>query len=46
MGDFVNDNGASAMHFLFCNFSECNDFENIFKTMEYLQVGSEFMSRF
>ena len=36
----TNDNGANVMHFLFCPFSECNDFENIFKALEYLQVNS------
>jgi len=37
IGNFSNSNGANVMHFLFCPFSECTDFENIFKTMEYLQ---------
>jgi hypothetical protein len=37
MGNYSNANGANVMHFLFCPFSECMDFENIFKTMEYLQ---------
>ena len=38
LGNHTNENGANQLHFLFCPFSECTDFENIFKTMEYLQV--------
>ena len=28
---------ANALHFLFCSFSECRDFEDIFGALEYLQ---------
>lgn len=45
MGNYSNSNGANVMHFLFCPFSECMDFENIFKTMEYLQVGNFWLQK-
>jgi hypothetical protein len=32
----INDNGANALHFLFCPFSECTDFENIYRSLEFL----------
>ena len=28
---------ANALHFLFCSFSECNEFEDIFGALEFLQ---------
>lgn len=32
----INDNGANALHFLFCPYSECTEFENIYKSLEFL----------
>ncbi|CAG5098792.1 Oidioi.mRNA.OKI2018_I69.XSR.g15980.t1.cds [Oikopleura dioica] len=32
-----NKNNANALHFLFCSFSECNEFEDIFGALEFLQ---------
>lgn len=32
----TTNNGANQLHFLFCNFSECNDFDNIFHATDFL----------
>jgi len=32
----INDNGANALHFLFCPYSECTEFENIYRSLEFL----------
>merc|ERR1711962_1509706 len=32
----LEQNGANALHFLFCPYSECTEFENIYKSLEFL----------
>merc|ERR1712131_277311 len=42
--NYINDNGANALHFLFCPYSECTEFENIYKSLEFLLVSCKFKS--